>query len=422
MKQVFEETSRTTAWQRFRGLLSGGGVQVIVGSSLITLIVLAGILGTIFTERFNAGRLAERYQPPHNRLLQRLLYHPATRVDTVRQEGGTDPFQLGTVSMTAEPQEDGSPETVPTIASEPLYTAATGQAYHYDIRVRGGEASTYTLGRSPSGMRIDASSGRIEWTPQASHVGASTVEVRALNEDGRGTKQTYEIHVAETPHPLGTENRGRGMGAALLLGAQWAVLPGCIAVFVSMILGILFGGLAGYYEQTTDALLTYLSNLTEALPALVLLFLAAVIFQYNIFLIMGVVGLIWFPRVANAIKAKVQSLKARQFVEAARELGLRDREILWRDIIWYNARPQLLLQASYGFVFAIIVEVTLSYLQLGIKPPTISWGNLLFEGKSQMINHAYWPILLPAFAIIVSVAAFYLLADGIRRRYDLSRT
>jgi peptide/nickel transport system permease protein len=153
-----------------------------------------------------------------------------------------------------------------------------------------------------------------------------------------------------------------------------------------------------------------------------LLFLAAVIFRYNIFWIMAVVGVIWFPRVANAVKARVRSLKERQFVEASRELGLRDWEILWRDIVWLNARPQLLLQASYGFVFAIIVEVTLSYLRLGIQVPTVSWGNLLYEGKNQMVVHdAYWPVVLPAVAIIVSISAFYLIADGISRLYEVSR-
>lgn len=393
-----------------------------VGIALVSLLALAGAIGGTFYERLNEEVVAERHYPPHNAVLQKLLYHPPPRRDSVsRQE--SDPLlgqRVRPVSedLTQEKSNGGRPR----VTSQPLYTAVVGDTYRYEIQaqtpgVNRGEI-TYSLVSGPAKMTIDEATGQLTWTPSSSDGGEKTVSVAAYGPGGKGMEQTFDLYVSETPHFFGTDWRGRGMGASMLLGARWVLLPGCIAVLVAMLLGTLVGGIAGYYEGVVERILTYISSVTEAVPSLVLLFLAAVIFQYNIFLIMIVVGIILFPRVATAVKSKVQSLKSRQFVEASRELGLRDRVILWRDIVWFNARPELLLQASRAFVFAIIVEVTLSYLNLGIQVPEVSWGNLLSQGRGQLINGMYWPVVLPGIAIVIAVAAFYLLADGVRRRYE----
>lgn len=420
MRQQFTESPQQGVWGRLRGSVRRGGFQIATGASLIILIALAGIAGSLYTEQLNTGDPSEGYHPPHNSILQDLLYRPSNRIDTVRQSKDVAPFQMGASATIREGRQSSadSDTSVPRITSIPSYTAVVGQTYEYNVEAgAGSENVSFELGNRPSGMTIDAESGLIRWTPQ--RITEKKVEARVFNANGKGTKQTFTVHVSSASYPLGTEKWGRGMGAALLLGARWALLPGCVAVLVSMILGVLAGGLAGYYEGSVRSALTYVSSVTEAVPSLVIFFIAAVIFQGNIFWIMGVVGLLRFPRVANAVKSKVQSLKARQFVEASRELGLQERSILWRNIIWYNARPQLLLQASYGFVFAIIVEVTLSYLRLGIEYPTVSWGNLLFAGREQLIYHMYWPTVIPALAIILAVTAFYLLADGIARWYEI---
>jgi len=423
VKKQFSDISRQGPWQGLQRWIRQGHLQLYAGVGLVLVVAFAGLCGALYTEQLDAGDPAEGYHPPHNSLLQTLLYRPPLRVDTVRGGGGPGgAIQMG-AGMTTAPDDQStslaSDSSVPRITSRPHYTAVVGEPYQYEVQVQSdGSQSRFELEERPSGMKIDAS-GRIQWTPRESVEPEVDVEVRVLNDEDWGTRQRFTVHVSETSHPLGTEKRGRDMGAALLLGARWALLPGCVAVLVSMVLGGLVGGLAGYYEGSTRLGLTYTSSVTEALPSLVIFFLAALIFQRNIFWIMGVVGLLRAPRVASAVKSKVESLKARQFVEAARELGLRDRVILWRDIVWYNARPQLLLQASYGFVFAIIVEVTLSYLRLGIEAPAISWGNLLSAGRGQLASHVYWPVILPALAIILAVGAFYFLADGIGRRYDL---
>jgi len=432
MKQEFASASSSSLPTRVQQAVRRGGVQLLAGSALLVGLVLAGLGAVLFTEPLNEGSVSDAYRPPHHPIAQRLLYRPPLQVERIQEKKNSDPFQLGAMlpssAVSLEPTIGGSTirsrrdqvegSSAMTITSRPWYTAVVGQPYRYTVEVSPAETdATFRLKAGPSGMTV-SSTGHVEWTPRASQDGMHTITVAARSLDARGVQQTYRLHVSEQAYPLGTEQRGRSLGAALVLGARWAVLPGFLAVAISMILGVIAGGLAGYYEGASRTALTYASSLTEALPALVVLFIAAVAVQYNIYLIMVIVGVIWFPRVANAIKAKVESLKARQFVEASRELGLRDREILWRDIIWHNAWPQLLLQASYGFAFAIIVEVTLSYLRLGIQVPTVSWGNLLYEGRGQLVNHLYGPVVLPAVAIVISVGAFYLLADGIRRRYS----
>lgn len=428
MKQQFSEVSDQRVLSSLRRGVQEGTLQITVGVGTIALVVLAGISGALFTEQLDAGDPSEKYQPPHNALLQALLYHPPSRIDTVRRTDNMGPLQMGGSSMEEDisgTESDGeesvseSQKPIPRITSRPSYTAVSGQTYEYDIKTDApGADLTFQLQKRPTGMSIE--SGILKWTPR--EIVDREVAVAVFSDEGRGTEQSFTVHVSNTSYPFGTEEQGRGMGAALILGARWAVLPGCIAVLVSMILGILVGGLAGYYEGYVQMSFSYLSSVMEALPSLVIFFLAAVIFQRNIYWIMGVVGLLRFPRVAASIKSKVQSLKARQFVEASRELGLRDHVILWRDIVWYNARPHLLLQAAYGFVFAIIIEVTLSYLRLGIEYPSISWGNLLFTGREQLMSQAsqmYWPIVLPVLAIIFAISAFYLTADGIARRYNI---
>lgn len=148
----------------------------------------------------------------------------------------------------------------------------------------------------------------------------------------------------------------------------------------------------------------------------------AVIFRYNLYPVMGVLGVILFPGVARGVKARVLALKARQFIEAARELGLSDAEILWKDIIWHNNRPFLLRRVFYGFALAVVVEVTLSYLNIGILPPTVSWGNLILEGRGLIETRQYGPAFFPAAATVVAIAGYYLLGSGLERRFRVKKT
>ena len=215
------------------------------------------------------------------------------------------------------------------------------------------------------------------------------------------------------------------LAMALVLGTRWTVGPGLIAVSVSLLLGLLLGGLAGYYEGRVDAALGYITHLSEAFPALVLLFLAAVIFhydQYGLAPVMVVLGIVLAPGVAREVKAKVKTLKAQQFIEASQELGLSDAHILWKDIVWYNARSLLLSRAFYGFALAIALEVTLSYLRLGIQEPGGSWGIMIFSGRDLLNSHGYWLLFFPAVATVLAMAGYFLLGNGLVQMLRTKKT
>jgi peptide/nickel transport system permease protein len=266
--------------------------------------------------------------------------------------------------------------------------------------------------------------GFARWTPTLAQAGGRghDVVVAVLDEAGRGTQQAYTIIASERVHPLGTDDAGRDMLAALILGTRWTIWPGLVAAGLSLLLGVGFGGLAGYYERRANAFLSYSATLSDSLPALLLIFLAAVIFRYNLYPVMLVLGVVLFPAVARGIKARVLSLKARQFIEASRELGLSDAQILWHDIVWHNARPVLVTRLFYALALAVAVEVTLSYLRLGIQPPAVSWGNLILAGRARIENHQYWLAFWPALATIIAVAGYYLLGSGLARRFRVHGT
>ncbi len=424
MKQTFTDIPASSRLQRLRRLRRQGWTALGPGLAIVTLLLAGNLAAFIAGDDLRREDAAYR-QPPQWPFLQRLLYQPPVAV-TPYVEGSDllDGFDtlMDDPSDAAETQEE--PSRPLAITSRPRFTAVVGRPYRYRVRANGpGHALRYDLLMAPIGMAID-DAGLIQWTPEAAQAGGRghAVEVTAVGPDGQGSRQAFTIIVSERVHPLGTDEAGRDLGAALILGARWTVLPGVVAVSVSLLLGLLFGGLAGYYAGRTDAVLSYLTHLSEAFPALVLLFLAAVIFRYNLYPVMGVLGVILFPGVARGVKARVLALKARQFIEASRELGLSDAEILWKDIIWHNTRPFLLRRVFYGFALAVVVEVTLSYLNIGILPPTVSWGNLILEGRGLIETRQYGPAFFPAAATVVAVAGYYLLGSGLERRFRVKNT
>ena len=420
MKQTFTDIPAATLGQRLARLRRHGWPALTGGAAIVALLLASNLAAFIGGDGLRREDAAYR-QPPQWLFFQRLLYHPPVEMVPYAESG-----PLGSIDALMEKagEESETQTTAPSITSQPRFTAVVGRLYRYQIRADGVPGALgYRLLTAPPGMTVDTD-GLIAWTPEAAQAGGRghLVEIVAVGPDGQGSKQAFALIAAERTHPLGTDEAGRDLGAALLLGTRWTVLPGLVAVVVSVVLGLLFGGLAGYYEGRTDAMLTYLARLSETVPALLLLFLAAVIFRYNLYPVMAVLGVILFPGVARGIKTHVLTLKARQFIEAARELGLSDAEILWKDIIWHNARPFLLSQIFYGFALAVVVEVTLSYLNIGILPPTVSWGTMLLEGRGLIGTQQYWLAFFPAVATVMAAGGYYLLGSGLEKRSRTKQT
>jgi peptide/nickel transport system permease protein len=419
MKKMYQERSSEGVLQRAQRAVLNGRAQLLAGLGGVLVILLCSLLGFFYGDVLNEGDIDQAYHPPHYSLAQWILY--TSDVELTTDEAADADLWSG--DLWDETPEDDAPGTraVPVIQSEPVVVGQVGEAYQYELRFSSREASVAVqLLQSPRGMAFDQQTASVKWTPEANQLGQHIVELVARDGEGTSTRQRYTLTVSNDYYALGTDRQGRSMAYALILGFRWALFPGLVAVMVALSLGVVLGGYAGYTEGVASAMLSYVTLLTESVPALILLFLAAVISGFSLFWTMVAVGIIRFPAVASSIKGKVESLKAQQFVEASRELGLRDTTILWRDIIWYNARPLLLLHTVYCLAFAVIVEVTLSYLRLGIQVPEVSWGNMIYEGRVRLVSHAeFAPVLLPGLAILITVSVFYLLGDAVKRRLNI---
>ncbi len=214
-------------------------------------------------------------------------------------------------------------------------------------------------------------------------------------------------------HPLGTDFMGRDMLSRLIVGIQAYFLPGLLAIFVALVLGTLFGVLAGYRGGRLDTVITYVNNLVDSFPRLVLILLVIAAFKPDIYYIMLVVGFTNVPAIASLIKGKVLFLKQKNFIEADIALGVPTGTIILKHILWHNCRALLIIQATLGMAEAILMETSLSYLGFGVQEPLPSWGNMVQSGANYFMQGKFWPSTAPALAILFTILGFHLLGDGL---------
>ena len=220
---------------------------------------------------------------------------------------------------------------------------------------------------------------------------------------------------------LGTDFLGRDLLTRLILGIQAYFLPGLAAIAIALALGSLLGVAAGYRGGRTDAAVTYLTNLIDALPRLVLMLLVIAAFKPQIYTIMAVLGITTAPAIATMVKGKVLMLKQRSFIESAVALGLSPPTIIFKHILWHNCRAALLIQATIGMAEAVLIETSLSYLGFGVQEPTPSWGNMVHAGANYLLQGNFWSSTAPALAILLTVLGFHLLGDGLNNVFEGKR-
>jgi peptide/nickel transport system permease protein len=191
---------------------------------------------------------------------------------------------------------------------------------------------------------------------------------------------------------------------------------GFVAVGIATLIGILLGSIAGYYGGYADSAIMRLVDIMLSIPTIFLILAVIAILEPSIINIMIVIGLTTWMEPARLIRAEFISLKEREFVVAARSLGARDRRIIFLHILPNGLSP-ILVSATLGIGGAILVESGLSFLGLGVQPPTPSWGSLLTSGKDN-IEIAWWLTAFPGLAILVTVLGYNLLGEGIRDALD----
>ena len=217
-------------------------------------------------------------------------------------------------------------------------------------------------------------------------------------------------------HPLGTDDLGREVLVRMLYGARISLLVGFVAVGISTVIGIILGALAGYYGGWVDALVMRFVDIMLCFPTFFLILAVIAFLDPSIWNIMIVIGLTSWMGVARLIRAEFLSLRQRDFVLAAQALGASDLRLIFRHIL-PNAMSPVLVSATLGVAGAILTESALSFLGIGVQPPTPSWGNMLIIGK-QTLGSAWWLSVFPGIAILITVLGYNLLGEGVRDALD----
>lgn len=217
-------------------------------------------------------------------------------------------------------------------------------------------------------------------------------------------------------HFLGTDDLGRDVLSRMIWGARISLSVGFIAVSISCVIGIILGAAAGYYGGWIDSVIMRFVDIMLCVPTFFLILAVIAFLDPGIWNIMAVIGFTSWMGIARLARAEFLSLKEREFVLAARGVGAGDFRIILRHIL-PNAMAPVLVSAVLGVAAAVLIESSLSFLGLGIQPPTPSWGNILTAGKDN-IEVAWWLSVFPGLAILFTVLAYNLLGEGLRDALD----
>ena len=217
-------------------------------------------------------------------------------------------------------------------------------------------------------------------------------------------------------HWLGTDPLGRDLLARLLQGGRVSLLIGLSATAVSLLIGVLYGGVSGFAGGRGDALMMRIVDILYALPYTVFVIILMVFFGRNFLFLFLAIGAVEWLTMARIVRGQVLSLREREFVEAARALGLGRARILVRHILPNTLGP-VIIYATLTVPRVMLLEATLSFLGLGVQPPMSSWGLLIKEGVETMEEYP-WLLLFPSIAFSATLFALNALGDGLRDALD----
>lgn len=217
-------------------------------------------------------------------------------------------------------------------------------------------------------------------------------------------------------HRFGTDDVGRDVLSRMIHGARISLSIGLAATAISLIVGSIFGALAGYYGGVVDWLVSRLIEIVLCFPFLFLVLAIVALFKPSIYTLMIALGLTGWTTEARFVRGEFLRIREMEFAQAARASGARDVRIIFRHLL-PNALAPVLVSASFGVASAILIESALSFLGFSVPPPTASWGGMLTIAEEH-IEYAWWLALFPGIAIFLTVAAFNIVGDRFRDAID----
>jgi peptide/nickel transport system permease protein len=288
---------------------------------------------------------------------------------------------------------------------KPYYLELEGERYFpvlIDYGARLGVRSWPEPLRNADFAELAERSTRVVWPP---------IPYASTQVDIRG--EIFEPPSRE--HWLGTDRLGRDVAAGMIHGARISLTIGLVVVAIQATIGLLLGGVAGYYGGWVDLALSRLFELVLGIPAFFLILTAAAILPPSIYVVMAILGLTGWVGIARLIRSEFLKVRALEFVAAAQGLGGSDMRVMVRHIL-PNAIPPVLVSMSFGVAAAILAESSLSFLGVGVPQHLVTWGSILAVARAN--TFAWWLAVFPGASIFITVTAYNLLGDGLRDALD----
>ena len=227
-----------------------------------------------------------------------------------------------------------------------------------------------------------------------------------------------QLRAPSAAHWMGTDVQGRDVWARLVFGARISLAVGVISQSIALALGVTLGLVAGYYGRWVDEAVMRLADVTLAFPTLLLLIAMAAALQPSLGVVFLTIGVVGWAGMARLVRGQVLVVRQLEYVQAVRALGARDGRVILRHVL-PNVIAPVVIAATLGVAGAIMAEAALSFLGLGVQPPTPSWGSMIADGRDlNQLRNAPWTSVAPGMAIGAAVLGFNLLGDALRDALD----